>query len=125
MVRFVTALGALCFVSAPALADQCAWIPAAQANAALKHLTKGTVIQEFCGPCKDTRAKKTVINSTSLKTQNPQFVTVVANGTSELDIAYVYVKGQQAAWTNLAALVGCAIDASDTPRTLPPAMVAP
>ena len=124
-MRFSAAFLGFVIVGTPALADQCAWLTKAQADTALKSLAKGAVIQEYCAPCKDAKAKKTVVQSTTLKTQDPTSVTIVANGDNELDIAYVYVGGTtgRKVWTNLGMLAKC--DVSDVPKDLPANLVAP
>lgn len=110
---------ALAGTAAPALADQCLWIPKATSSQALSYLSKGAVVQEYCAPCNDATAKKTVIDTTTLKTQDAQNVTIVANGNNELDLAYVYVGGDKrgGSWQNLAMLVKCEV--SDVPKVLP------
>ena len=105
-----------------ALADMCSWNSRQTADRAMPYLPKGAVIQEYCAPCNNTKAIRTVVSTISVKQVNPSYWQVEVNGTGA-DLAYVYVSGNGKPWTNLGNLVECQ-DEDDIAKTLSPALVA-
>jgi hypothetical protein len=123
MSKFGFLLTAAALVILPAAADECAWNAKSVADAAVRLLPKGTVIQEFCKPCNDTKAKRVVVDTVSIKvasTSDPDSHVVVVNG-QEIDLAYVFVQGgpTKGEWVNLGLQVKCGVPGNEMP-TLPP-----
>ena len=127
MLKYAFAVGSVLLVAGPAVADQCAWNSKSVADQAIKLMPKGTVLQEFCAPCKDTKATKIVVDSTSVKLASqtdPDSNVIVVNGKGELDLAYAYLQmGPAKEWTNVGMTLKCG-DVSDVDLKLDPKMVA-
>lgn len=131
MMKFGTvALAATILAGSPAWADQCIWVSKPVADAALQYIRPGVVLQEYCPTCDHKpgeRATKTVVRSVATKVPAADYVTVVVNGSNELDLAYVFVGGDKpgGVWQNLGALTQCDLIGDDNLDVLPPNLVAP
>ncbi|MEQ1502572.1 MAG: hypothetical protein ABMB14_10090 [Myxococcota bacterium] len=105
-----TLMSTLMLTMTDASADQCAWIPKATAEAAVKYLDRGATWASYCEPCDDpapavhTAGAPAQIRATSA----PDLWEVVVDG-QPIDLAYVYVvrKPTDTKLGNLAFLVDC------------------
>jgi hypothetical protein len=114
-------------LATPAFADVCAWNAKPVADAAVKMLSKGTAIQEFCAPCKDTKAKRIVVDTTAIEQRDPASQSsyeIKVNGKG-IDLAYTYTLAtDRKAWKNLGFAVKCDAQKDDAPAELKPDQVA-
>lgn len=91
-----------------ALADQCSWISAQNAAAALEHLGPGREWLAFCEPCGDAEPVLGKVGRATVATVDGGRFRQVSIDGNPVDLAYTYVHaGNDAGFTNLAALVGC------------------
>jgi hypothetical protein len=103
-------------VASPARADQCAWVTAKQAEAAVKALPVGSDYVELCEPCGDKRpsapVRVTAVSAEKLATPSEAATHLVSvNGKPLKDLAYTFVRTDAAKSTyfNLAVQAGCAV----------------
>lgn len=112
MIRSLSsfALLASLALTGAARADQCAYIPAAQATKAQKILKEMSQALPFCEPCgekKPGRITSVKASAVTLKRIDAKLTEVRLNGKG-LDLAYVYVrKSPNDTFKNLARLAGC------------------
>jgi len=90
-----------------ARADQCEWVDAAAAQKAKAILQKSPKYLEFCEPCGDKApGVPAVATSVAITDQDGDYKAVAING-KDVDLAYTFVKTDDAHYQNLAALAGC------------------
>jgi hypothetical protein len=93
-----------------AQADQCAWIPKATAEAAVKYLQPQAEWASYCEPCGDSKPTygKVVEGAQIRTTSAPDLWEVVVDGKA-VDLAYVFVlrRPSDNKLGNLAFLTGC------------------
>jgi hypothetical protein len=114
MTRLVLTLAfclPLALLGRPALADQCAWISAEQADRALKLLKQGTPYLLYCEPCGEKQPTHVGTVQTAearVAGDAGQYKEVLVDG-KEVDLAYTFVKVKTAdkEYQNLAKLAGC------------------
>jgi len=97
---------ALCAAAARAArADQCAWIDESVAERAAQALTRAKYV-EMCEPCGDKApGVPTVADHVELR-HHAEGAELAIDGRT-IDLAYVFVKTSDHAYSNLAALAGC------------------
>lgn len=131
--RFAVLLCAL-LLAPLAHADQFEYVDLRTAEAALKALHRGDVVQRFCAPCGDTRATATSVRTLGIDriwardgsahvdrdAAGQGFWTVELNGAA-VDLAYVYVRSR-GSWRNLAVVLG--LKPVEVPSQLPASAVA-
>jgi len=93
-------------LSAPARADQCAWVSEPIAQGARTRLAPGTEVLFFCELCDGDTPKKDVVRTVEITKPDPGFFEVVVNGNG-IDLAYTFVKRSGNTWDNLARLAEC------------------
>jgi hypothetical protein len=126
MFKFVLSASVLVLVAIPAAADVCTWNSRPVTDQALKLMTVGAVLQEFCEPCGDAKATRIVVRTVAIdKTSDPTMFILKVNG-EEIDLAYIYVLAGQGRkeWTNVGHLLMCGLEDDDAKRILPPGLAA-
>jgi hypothetical protein len=103
-----------------ARADQCAWIPKATAEAAVRYLQPKAEWASYCEPCGETKPTyKVVAQGPQIRaTASPDLWEVVVDG-QPVDLAYAFVVRNpgENKLGNLAFLTGC--PATDVSKTIP------
>jgi hypothetical protein len=103
-----------------ARADQCAWIPKATAEAAVKYLPPKAEWVSYCEPCGDAKpTPHTVVQSPVIRpTSAPDLWEVVVDS-QPIDLAYIYVVRNPSdnKLANLAFLASC--PTTDVSKTIP------
>lgn len=113
-----------------AQADQFAYLDIRQAVAALEVLDGQPEVRKYCAPCGDADAEAVAVEGIGIERvwhwdggakvyadgDGRSYWEVVVNGHG-IDLAYVYVRGADGRWENLAMRNGLA--PSDVPRHLP------
>lgn len=96
-----------------AKADQCQVVTQAQADAAVSILRASEQMLEFCEPCGDVSPSVSALVPGEISVRawngnnaNATFYEVTVNGRA-VDLAYVFVPGQNGYFDNLAQRVGC------------------
>lgn len=125
----------LCAAPPTARADQFAYLDIRQAVAALQALDGQQRIQAYCAPCGDAAAKPVDVRDIGIERvwhwdggarvytdgDGRSFWEVAVNG-GGIDLAYVYVRGDDGRWENLAMRTG--LEPVDVPRHLEDAQLA-
>ena len=112
------AVAAAAFAATPAHADICAWVGQSVAQKAATLIKPGDTVQMFCPGCGDTTSKPmqvAKVASGQVKGQ-AKYYQVTING-EPIDLAYVYIRAPNGAWTNVGSQVSCSKD-NDSPKTI-------
>lgn len=102
-------------------ADQCATMPTAQAYAALRQIPYGSTILPLCEPCGEQvdLSRVTTVRSSMVMLNDLVTGHVTVNGDS-VDVAYLYVRGADGVFRNVAMLAGCPVEHVSATVTPPP-----
>lgn len=105
----------LLLLTAPAPADQQAWVSRAVADRAAALIPVGSTVRSYCAPCGDETWNAVEVAQVEVThTGSGGYWEVELNGEG-VDLAYTYVEHDRQ-WHNLALLLG--LEASDVPRFL-------
>ena len=120
----IAALAAMSLVSTgTAFADQCAWMPIAQAAAGVAIARNHKFVVSYCEPCgnkKPTASKVHRIGGAAVLPKGSALFAVKINRT-EVDLAYTFLSMDGVSFKNAAALARCpASGVSATLRIAPP-----
>lgn len=108
LFRGASALGIVCTLAIPALADQCSYISKEQATKAIARLNLNDEVYFLCEPCGEEVAEYAQIGDLSMSTVNYQDYWQIEINGEGIDLAYVFVdSGIEDNLANLAMISDC------------------
>lgn len=105
------------------MAQTCHFLPREEAEEAITLLPSGTILQAYCGPCRDRRATRVEVGTLEIQPIDAWSVRLIMNGgVADLSSLYIF-DPRRRRWRNLGLIVRCH-EEDDVPLTLPADKVA-